>query len=79
MDSYRRNNVEARKLLDYQFPSPVSVLEHSIFAESCSSSDTADSINTGGKSSAVKFYFHFFSLLISDIVLLSKEYKMKPG
>ncbi|KAL3505663.1 hypothetical protein ACH5RR_031045 [Cinchona calisaya] len=48
IDKYSRNNVEARKFLDYSFQSPVSVHEHSIFAESCNSSDTVDSINTGG-------------------------------
>lgn len=39
---------EDRKLLDCQLLSPVSVLEHSSFADSCSSSDTTDSNSTGG-------------------------------
>ncbi|KAL1539134.1 hypothetical protein AAHA92_27795 [Salvia divinorum] len=38
----------ARKLLDCRLPSPVSVLEHSLFPDSCSSSDTADSNSTRG-------------------------------
>ncbi|KAL3508149.1 hypothetical protein ACH5RR_033531 [Cinchona calisaya] len=47
-DNYSRNNVDPRKLLDHRLPSPVSVLGRSIFTESYNSSDTADSINTGG-------------------------------
>lgn len=42
------NISQDRKLLDCRLPSPVSVLEHSSFADSCSSSDTADSNITGG-------------------------------
>ncbi|CAI9119013.1 OLC1v1020662C1 [Oldenlandia corymbosa var. corymbosa] len=48
MDSLCRSNLETRKILDHRLPSPVSVLENSIFAESWNSSDTTDSINTGG-------------------------------
>lgn len=43
------NISHARKLLDCRLPSPVSVLEHSSFADSCNSSDAADSNSTGGK------------------------------
>ncbi|XP_047960310.1 uncharacterized protein LOC125205430 [Salvia hispanica] len=42
------NISRARKSLDPRLPSPVSVLEHSSFPDSCSSSDTADSNSTGG-------------------------------
>lgn len=42
------NISQDRKLLDCRHPSPVSVLEHSSLADSCSSSDTADSNVTGG-------------------------------
>ncbi|KAH6785927.1 hypothetical protein C2S51_038382 [Perilla frutescens var. frutescens] len=42
------NISQARKLLNCRLPSPVSVLEHSSFTDSCSSSDTADSNITGG-------------------------------
>ncbi|KAG6398632.1 hypothetical protein SASPL_140099 [Salvia splendens] len=42
------NISRARKLLDRRLPSPVSVLEHSSFPDSCSSSDTADSNSTRG-------------------------------
>lgn len=42
------NISQDRKLLDCRLPSPVSVLEYSSFADSCSSSDTADSNITGG-------------------------------
>lgn len=59
MDKHSRNNVDAKKLLHDQLPSPVSVLGHPTFTES-GNSDTADSINTDGKSSAFKFSFHFF-------------------
>ncbi|XP_027119822.1 uncharacterized protein [Coffea arabica] len=48
MDNNSRNNFDARQFLHHRLPSPVSVLGHSIFTESCNSSDTADSINTGG-------------------------------
>lgn len=42
---------EVRKLLSCRNPSPVSVLEPSIFAESCNSTDTGDSLSIEGKSS----------------------------
>ncbi|KAI3459238.1 hypothetical protein Pfo_015901 [Paulownia fortunei] len=42
------NISQATKLLDCRLPSPVSVLEHSSFADSCNSSDTAESNSTGG-------------------------------
>ncbi|KAL3634640.1 hypothetical protein CASFOL_021694 [Castilleja foliolosa] len=41
------NILQATKSLDYRFPSPVSVLEISRFAESCNSWDTADSNSMG--------------------------------
>ncbi|KAK6146216.1 hypothetical protein DH2020_020085 [Rehmannia glutinosa] len=41
-----------RKLLDCRLPSPVSVLEHSPFADSCNSSDTADSYSMGDSASS---------------------------
>ncbi|XP_042022846.1 uncharacterized protein LOC121770115 [Salvia splendens] len=42
------NISRARKLLDRRLPSSISVLEHSSFPDSCSSSDTADSNSTRG-------------------------------
>lgn len=57
MNKFRRNGSEAKKLLDCRLPSPESVLEHSRFGESCNSSDTADSISTGGKS-CDPIFFH---------------------
>lgn len=45
------NISQARKLLDCQLPSPVSVFEHSSSAESFSSSNSAESISSGGKRS----------------------------
>ncbi|KAL3626574.1 hypothetical protein CASFOL_030123 [Castilleja foliolosa] len=45
--SMRVNTSADRILLDCRFSSPVSVLEHFPFAESCNSSDTADSNSTG--------------------------------
>ncbi|XP_073152398.1 uncharacterized protein [Henckelia pumila] len=39
---------EYRKLLDCQLLSPVSVLEHSSFVDSCNSSDTTESNSSGG-------------------------------
>ncbi|KAK6122595.1 hypothetical protein DH2020_043652 [Rehmannia glutinosa] len=44
-----------RKLLDCRLPSPVSVLEHSPFADSCNSSDTADSYSMGGSKQCSSF------------------------
>ncbi|XP_016480717.2 uncharacterized protein LOC107801829 isoform X1 [Nicotiana tabacum] len=38
---------EGRKVFGSRFPSPISVLEHSFLTESCNSSDTAESNNTG--------------------------------
>ncbi|CAK9138926.1 unnamed protein product [Ilex paraguariensis] len=38
----------ARKLLESRYPSPISVLECSFYAESCNSSDTADTTSTEG-------------------------------
>lgn len=43
-----RNISEDRTFLNCRLPSPVSVLEHSSFAESCNSSDSADSNNSTG-------------------------------
>ncbi|KAL3648633.1 hypothetical protein CASFOL_005036 [Castilleja foliolosa] len=49
-DTGLRGNPSAEKvLLDFRFPSPVSVLDHLPIAESCNSSDTADSNTKGGK------------------------------
>ncbi|CAK9145630.1 unnamed protein product [Ilex paraguariensis] len=42
------NDTDGRKLLDSRHPSPISVLEHSFLAESCNSSDTAESKSTEG-------------------------------
>lgn len=43
-----RNIFEDRMLIDYRLPSPVSVLQHSFFAESCNSWETIDSNNCLG-------------------------------
>ncbi|KAL0433953.1 UNVERIFIED_CONTAM: hypothetical protein Slati_2729600 [Sesamum latifolium] len=48
MNTSDSNISQARKLLDCRLPSPVSVLEHSSFADSWNSSDSADSNSTGG-------------------------------
>ncbi|KAL0323414.1 UNVERIFIED_CONTAM: hypothetical protein Sangu_1960700 [Sesamum angustifolium] len=48
MSTSDSNISQARKLLDCRLPSPVSVLEHSSFADSWNSSDSADSNSTGG-------------------------------
>ncbi|XP_017230537.1 uncharacterized protein LOC108205204 [Daucus carota subsp. sativus] len=42
------NSSEVKNLLGCRHPSPVSILEHSIFAESSNSSDTGDSTSTEG-------------------------------
>ncbi|KAL0457466.1 UNVERIFIED_CONTAM: hypothetical protein Slati_1085800 [Sesamum latifolium] len=47
-----------RALLDCRLPSPVSVLEHSSFADSCNSSDATDSNSTGGGKHFSSFQFH---------------------
>lgn len=39
----QKNLAEERTFLNHRLPSPVSVLEHSSFTESCNSSDSADS------------------------------------
>ncbi|KAJ0093196.1 hypothetical protein Patl1_24939 [Pistacia atlantica] len=47
------NHIDGKQLLDCRHPSPVSILEPSFSAESCNSSDTADStITEGGKQSS---------------------------
>lgn len=46
------NSNEVRTLLGRRHPSPISILEPSIFAESSNSSDTGDSNSTEGMSSA---------------------------
>ncbi|KAK4425928.1 hypothetical protein Salat_1786800 [Sesamum alatum] len=46
-----------RTLLDCRLPSPVSVLEHSSFADSCNSSDATDSNSTGGGKHCSSFQF----------------------
>lgn len=48
MNRNPRNDIEAKNFLDCRLPSPLSVLEHSPFAESFNSSDAADSISEGG-------------------------------
>ncbi|KAL6990042.1 hypothetical protein U1Q18_015793 [Sarracenia purpurea var. burkii] len=48
MDECSGNDTEARKLLHYGHPSPISVLEPSSLSESCNSSDSVDSISTEG-------------------------------
>ncbi|KAK4405498.1 hypothetical protein Sango_0556300 [Sesamum angolense] len=47
-----------RTLLDCRLLSPVSVLEHSSFADSCNSSDATDSNSTGGGKHCSSFQFH---------------------
>lgn len=47
------NSSEVRNLLGCRHPSPISILEPSIFAESSNSSDTGDSNSTEGMSSLV--------------------------
>lgn len=47
---------EGRKVFGSRFPSPISVLEHSFLTESCNSSDTAESNNTGGKINTPSFF-----------------------
>ncbi|XP_074340360.1 uncharacterized protein LOC141678052 isoform X2 [Apium graveolens] len=42
------NGSEVRNMLCYRNPSPISILEPSIFAESCNSTDTGDSYSTEG-------------------------------
>ncbi|CAN4106363.1 unnamed protein product [Withania somnifera] len=44
---YSSSEFECRKVFDSRFPSPISVLEHSFLIESCNSSDTVESNNTG--------------------------------
>ena len=46
------NSSEVKNLLGCRHPSPVSILEHSIFAESSNSSETGDSTSTEGMGSA---------------------------
>ncbi|THG15892.1 hypothetical protein TEA_022378 [Camellia sinensis var. sinensis] len=48
MDDCSSYDTEARKLLPCRHPSPISVLEHSFFTESCNSSDSADSNSIEG-------------------------------
>ncbi|XP_051127642.1 uncharacterized protein LOC127249081 [Andrographis paniculata] len=71
---------ESRKFLDCQLPGPgpVSVLEHSPFASSCSSSDTAESmINTrGGKQSSsmqIQDTLSDYSMSINNKLMIPSE------
>lgn len=50
------NRSEVRNQLRYRNPSPISILEPSIFAESCNSTETVDSYSTEGMSSVVLLY-----------------------
>ncbi|CAN4123237.1 unnamed protein product [Withania somnifera] len=50
LSEYHTSEFECRKVFGSQFPSPISVLEHSFLIESCNSSDTAESNNTGASS-----------------------------
>ncbi|KAK4380094.1 hypothetical protein RND71_001956 [Anisodus tanguticus] len=47
LSEYGSSEFECRKVFGSRFPSPISVLEHSFLTESCNSSDTAESNNTG--------------------------------
>lgn len=47
LSEYSSSEFECRKVFGSRFPSPISVLEHSFLIESCNSSDTAESNNTG--------------------------------
>lgn len=62
MNKYPRSDIEAKNFLDCRLPSPLSVLEHSPFAESCNSSEIADSMSEGGKELQY-FKFPFISIL----------------
>nr|GLL43850.1 uncharacterized protein LOC109175333 [Ipomoea trifida] len=52
MDQYSSNRGEMKKLFDRRFPSPVSVLEHSYFSESCNYSDTDSNTTPSSKQSS---------------------------
>lgn len=49
LSGYGSSEYECRKVFGSRFLSPISVLEQSFLTESCNSSDTAESNNTGGK------------------------------
>ncbi|KAL8490574.1 hypothetical protein ACS0TY_022551 [Phlomoides rotata] len=51
MSSHDSNISQARKMIGCHNPSPVSVLEHSPFAESCNSSDTTETNSSSGTGS----------------------------
>lgn len=50
LSEYGSSEFECRKVLGSRYLSPISVLEQSFLTESCNSSDTAESYNTGGAS-----------------------------
>ncbi|GFP99632.1 hypothetical protein PHJA_002107300 [Phtheirospermum japonicum] len=63
----RGNKSADRMLLDCRFPSPVSVLEHFPIAESCNSSDTADSNSTGGGKNCSSIHYSVNTLGEADL------------
>lgn len=70
MDECSSNRLDARQLLDHRQPSPVSILETCFSTESCNSSDSTDSITTGGKSRAFfMFWFYLYAILKTSLFL----------